>query len=171
MRVSTALAVSMLCFCWNSFTQLVTLDTISVAALRAASRACLAAPGFRWARSSRFTILTTFFSDIIFGRGAGCFYDLNLRNLSLEVPYLFNLISDFGKATFRRRWPRFGCRIIPPQPVFYRPQHVLPWLSYRFSRVGSVLGKLGGQVLECHIRPRTARPPPAPGCQTLPAKR
>src|SRR6267142_3176 len=99
MRVSTALAVSMLCFCWNSFTQLVTLDTISVAALRA----CLVAPGFRWARSSRLTILTTFFSDIIFGRGAGCFYDLNLRILSLEVPYLFNLISGFGKATFRRR--------------------------------------------------------------------
>jgi len=64
MRVSTALAVSMLCFCWNSFTQLVTLLTISVAALRAASRAARAVPGFRWLRSSRFTILT-FFSDII----------------------------------------------------------------------------------------------------------
>jgi hypothetical protein len=69
MRVSTALVASMLCFCWNSFTQLVTLLTISVAALRAASRATLAVPGFRWLRSARLTILTTFFSDIIvFGK-------------------------------------------------------------------------------------------------------
>ena len=65
MRVSTALVASMLCFCWNSFTQLVTLLTMSVAALRAASRATLAVPGFRWLRSARLTILTTFFSDII----------------------------------------------------------------------------------------------------------
>jgi hypothetical protein len=41
---------------------------MSVAALRAASRAARAVPGFRWLRSSRFTILT-FFSDIIvFGK-------------------------------------------------------------------------------------------------------
>lgn len=82
MRVSTALAVSMLCFCWNSFTQLVTLLTISVAALRAASRAALAVPGFRWLRSSRLTILTTFFSDIfVFGEQAVSMIWINENSL------------------------------------------------------------------------------------------
>jgi fumarate reductase subunit D len=65
MRLSRALAVSLLCFCWNSVTQFVTLVTISVAVFRAASRAARALPGFRLLRSARFTTLTTFFSDIV----------------------------------------------------------------------------------------------------------
>jgi hypothetical protein len=65
MRLSTALAVSRLCFSWNSLTQLVTVLTMSVARLRAASRAIRALPGFRLLRSACLTTLTTFFSDII----------------------------------------------------------------------------------------------------------
>ena len=58
-----ALVVSSRCFSWNSLTQVVTVDTISVAALRAESRAAFA-PGFRLARSA-LLIIFTFLSDII----------------------------------------------------------------------------------------------------------
>src|SRR6266853_3110218 len=157
MRVSTALVASMLCFCWNSFTQLVTLLTISVAALRAASRAARAVPGFRWLRSARLTTLTTFFSDIIlFGKQVVSMFWIN--EISDGKFRRYSTCTGFGKATFRRCSPRFGCRIIPPQPVFISRQHLLPWLAYRFSRVSSVLGKLGGQELLCHKPRHRARP-------------
>ncbi len=58
-----ALVVSSRCFSWNSLTQVVTVATISVAALRAESRAAFA-PGFRLARSA-LLIIFTFLSDII----------------------------------------------------------------------------------------------------------
>ena len=58
-----ALVVSSRCFSWNSLTQVVTVVTISVAALRAESRAAFA-PGFRLARSA-LLIIFTFLSDII----------------------------------------------------------------------------------------------------------
>ena len=58
-----ALLVSSRCFSWNSLTQVVTVATISVAALRAESRAAFA-PGFRLARSA-LLIIFTFLSDII----------------------------------------------------------------------------------------------------------
>ncbi len=57
-----ALVVSSRCFSWNSLTQVVTVDTMSVAALRAESRAAFA-PGFRLVRSARLMIFT-FLSDI-----------------------------------------------------------------------------------------------------------
>ena len=55
-----AFAVSTRWRSWNSLTQLVTVLTISLAVLRAA----FTLAGFLWARSERFTIFTTFFSDI-----------------------------------------------------------------------------------------------------------
>ena len=58
-----ALVVSSRCFSWNSLTQVVTVATIPVAALRAESRAAFA-PGFRLARSA-LLIIFTFLSDII----------------------------------------------------------------------------------------------------------
>jgi hypothetical protein len=54
-------------FCWNSLTQLVTVFTISRAACWAVSPADLTLPAlaFGFLRSSRFTILMTFFSDMM----------------------------------------------------------------------------------------------------------
>src|SRR5437660_6206174 len=89
----------------------------------------------------------------------------------MKVPSLFNLFTVFGKATIRRRSPGFGCRNVLLQPVFIRRQHLLPWLACRFSRVSSVLGKLGGLELHCHIPRHTARSPRDPARQTSPADR
>lgn len=63
MRLSIAFDVSLRCLCWKSFTQLVTVDTMSVGVLRLLFRAARA-PAFFCTRSSRLITFTTFFSDI-----------------------------------------------------------------------------------------------------------
>jgi hypothetical protein len=63
MRFSIAFDVSARCLCWKSFTQLVTVETMSVGRLRLLCRAERAL-AFFCTRSSRLMTLTTFFSDI-----------------------------------------------------------------------------------------------------------
>lgn len=63
MRFSIAFDVSARCLCWKSFTQLVTVVTMSVGRLRLLFRAARVL-AFFCTRSSRLMTLTTFFSDI-----------------------------------------------------------------------------------------------------------
>jgi hypothetical protein len=63
MRFSIAFDVSVRCRCWKSFTQLVTVETMSVGRLRLLFRAERAL-AFFCTRSSRLMTFTTFFSDI-----------------------------------------------------------------------------------------------------------
>src|SRR3989442_2976582 len=94
MRLSMALEVSARCRSWNSLTQLATVLTISLAVLRGA----FTLAGFRWARSERFTIFTTFFSDI-FGLSIAAFQEP--AALSFSKPCLIQAFELFRKLDQR----------------------------------------------------------------------
>ena len=94
-----AFAVSARWRSWNSLTQLVTVLTMSLAVLRAV----FGLTGLRWARSERFTIFTTFFSDI-FGLSIAAFQER--AALSFSKPCLIQAFDLFSQVRSTKSLPK-----------------------------------------------------------------